>query len=323
MTPREKQLAAVVLSLLAIVLLWSGWGKVDSAYTDRENRINNLRREVRKKEQAVKQGQLAHARRLEYQRRSLPANRELAQFQYRSWLRKLIDTTGWSDVNLRPQQVPSRRGVYERLAFTISGRGSLPSLVRFLYAFYLTDHLHQIRRVDLQPTDSGKAGDLELVLQVEALSLPDALAKQQLKTPGAPPRALLPLDSYVKSIGGRNLFAPYSPPPPPSKPKPKIEVAQEKPKPPPPKPSFDDAKFAFVTGILQDASGEPQLWVQVRTTGETLKLHVGDPFRLGSIAGTVVRIDARQAVLALGEEHLLVSLGESVREGVPVPAEGL
>jgi hypothetical protein len=261
---------------------------------------------------------------VEYQRRSLPANRELALFQYRSWLRQLIDTSGWTDVNLRPLQVPSRRGVYERLAFNISARGSLTSLVKFLYAFYQADHLHQIRRLDLQPADDGPANELELVLLVEALSLPDAVQKDALKTAGEPPRPLAPMDSYVKSIVGRNLFAPYSPPPPPTpKPVPKVEVAKETPKPIPPKPSFDEAKFAFVTGILQDATGEPQLWVQVRTTGETLKLHVGDPFRLGSLAGMVVRIDARQAVLAFGEEHLLVSLGESVREGVAVPAEGL
>ena len=321
MTPREKKLAVIVAGILGLMALWSGWGKIDAAFTQRENQLDALRREARKRQQVVREGERAEARRAEYRRRSLPANRELAMFQYRSWLRQLIDSAGWSDVDLRPQQVPARRGVYERLAFSISGRGSLSSLVKFLHAFYQTDHLHQVRRLDLQPAAAG-GGKLDIVLLVEALSLPDAVQKDSLKPVEKPARPLAPLASYETSIVGRNLFAPYVPPPPP-KPPVKVEVVKETPKPPPPKPTFDEAKFAYLTAIVQNVSGELQAWVQVRTTGETLRLQVGDPIRLGSLSGKVVRIDAQQAIFAFGADYLLVTLGESVRDGLPVPAAGL
>jgi len=323
MNDREKRLATIVVGLLAMVMLWSAWGKLGEAYSSREANLTNLRGDVRKKEFAMKQATLAQARREQYKLRSLPANRELALFHYRSWLRQLMDESGWKDVDLRPQQVPARRGVYERLAFTVSAEASLTSLVKFLHGFYATNHLHQIRRLDIQPKEKGTGGNLELVLQVEALCLPDAIQKDKLASGAVGPFPQSPLDAYLKSIVDRNVFAPYTPPAPPPKPKPKVEIVEKTTPLPPPKPAFDEAKFAYVTGILQDTAGEMQVWMQVRTTGETLKLHVGDSFKLGASSGEVVRIDARQVVLSLGKEHLLVSLGESVREGIPVPAAGL
>jgi hypothetical protein len=58
---------------------------------------------------------------------------------------------------------------------------------------------------------------------------------------------------------------------------------------PPPPPGFNHAKFTILTAVL-DIGGIREIWLHVRTTGETLKLHAGDQFEIGSIKGTVAQI---------------------------------
>lgn len=52
---------------------------------------------------------------------------------------------------------------------------------------------------------------------------------------------------------------------------------------------FDHAKFTVLTAVL-DIGGIGEVWLHVRPTGETLKLHAGDQFEIGSIKGTVAQI---------------------------------
>ncbi len=109
-------------------------------------------------------------------------------------------------------------------------------------------------------------------------------------------------------IVGRNLFAEYVPPRPP--------VAERRPDPPrrdPPKPSFDQAKHATVTGIIEQ-DNQPQLWVLVKTTGELLKLSEGEEFSVGELKCKVIRINLRDAELATGDKHFVVKLQDNLRD---------
>ena len=45
----------------------------------------------------------------------------------------------------------------------------------------------------------------------------------------------------------------------------------------------------MLTAVL-DIGGIGEVWLHVRPTGETLKLHAGDKFEIGSIKGTVAQI---------------------------------
>ncbi len=74
---------------------------------------------------------------------------------------------------------------------------------------------------------------------------------------------------------------------------------------------LDDARFTYVIAAI-DISGEPQVWLQVRTRGELLKLRVGDPVKIGSIDGVISRIDAR------GFEFQADGLSQAVRLGEPL-----
>lgn len=67
--------------------------------------------------------------------------------------------------------------------------------------------------------------------------------------------------------------------------------------PPPPLPEgpkkldFDDAKYTFLSAVLESPE-DNQVWLHVRTKGQTLRLKVGDKFEVGSIKGTIKSIDA-------------------------------
>ena len=89
-----------------------------------------------------------------------------------------------------------------------------------------------------------------------------------------------------------------------------VNVTDAKPEAPaPPRLAFDNAKFTVLTAVL-DIGGIAEVWLHVRPTGETLKLHAGDKFEIGSIKGTVAQIgetdfvfesDGKQRKLERGE----------------------
>jgi hypothetical protein len=83
-------------------------------------------------------------------------------------------------------------------------------------------------------------------------------------------------------------------------------------------PAFDDAKHAYVTGIVQ-VDGRLQAWITVRTTGEVLRLFEGDPVKVGLLEGKIVAIGPRMLVLESGEEQTRVELGKNLREGKALP----
>lgn len=83
----------------------------------------------------------------------------------------------------------------------------------------------------------------------------------------------------AKSSGPIKVVVNVTDPPPPQPPRP----------PEPPKLAFDNAKFTVLTAVL-DIGGTAEVWLHVRPTGETLKLHTGDKFEIGSIKGTVAQI---------------------------------
>jgi hypothetical protein len=53
--------------------------------------------------------------------------------------------------------------------------------------------------------------------------------------------------------------------------------------------SFDFAKFTMLTAVL-DVSGQGEVWLHVRPTGQMVMLRQGDQFEIGSVKGTVSQI---------------------------------
>ena len=154
---------------------------------------------------------------------------------------------------------------------------------------------------------------MQIHLSVEALILPGATHKDSLPDGKSDRLKLASAAEYEKSIVGRDLFKPYTPPRPPR---------QTVTAPRPPAPKFDEASQAYVTGIL----GPPvnlQAWITVRTTGEVLRVHTGDDVKVGEFKGKVESISPLMIVIKTEDDkQLRVKLGSSLREEEKEKAEG-
>ncbi len=331
MQKREKILAVVTGVLVVAVgvpLLFSGGVGVGSLGTLRKNR-DDLQAEVAKKKAQLALAGKAADQMAQFQRRSLPADRELAGSLYQDWLREKVTGAGLRVTNFDPGEPHSGRGAYWRFRFTILARGTLEQVTRFLYQFYSADHLHQIRRLTFKPIEDSD--QLNLAIFVEALSLPGADLQDELSTETSKRLKLPESDDrqreYVRAIVRRKmeegrdgdearfsesggLFAAYEPP------RPKVEVVVQKdPDPPPPKPpGFDLTKHTYVTSIVE-VDGRPQVWLDVRPKkGPQLRLHPGDPFEIGESRGTIRQIEPRFVSLEINGDFRRIKLGNNLHQ---------
>ncbi|HVW36439.1 MAG TPA: hypothetical protein VHB99_04010, partial [Pirellulales bacterium] len=98
-----------------------------------------------------------------------------------------------------------------------------------------------------------------------------------------------------KPIAARNLFAPYA--------------ARR---------NTDESQDAYVSAVLTK-DGQPQVWLNLRSSGRTLKLSEGDKLDVGSLHGTVTRIQEQAIEIETEGKRRRVSLGKSLAEGQDLP----
>ena len=98
----------------------------------------------------------------------------------------------------------------------------------------------------------------------------------------------------------------------------KINIEVTDPPPPeedaPPPPSFDTAKYAFVTGIIQK-NEQSEVWIMNRTEGTRLRLFEGDEFEIGQFQGKVERIRSKSVEITSEGDVISVGIGQSLSEG--------
>ena len=330
---REKLLLGSVTGSLLVLLAaaYFVFGLGESLAKLRAQR-DQLDREVKQKELKARPGVKAAAQMARWEKCSLPTNRELARSLYQKWLLELVvDQVKLRNATVDPADDQPHQGIYTALPFTIHGDGTLDQLVHFLFKFYSVGHLHKIRHLNINPIKDSP--ELSLVISIDALCLPGADRRDRLSAQLPKRLKLSELNDYVEKAVWRKmegdrvvksggLFAPYAPYVPPAPPR---IVRTERPDPPRPEPPrFDQAKYTYVNGI-HEVDGRPEVWLFVRTTGETLKRREGEDFQIGSVRGTVVRINVaeRDVEVELDGQRFLVPFGENLREGLELSDLGL
>ncbi len=323
MSQREKMLGGGVA---LVILLWgANWlvGKYRDALSAAEARLASAQQSLDASSLKEHKGKYALKRLIDWRKMSLPRDVGVAQSQYRSWLVDKLSDARMKVADIIPSRGQSSSAYYRTLAYNVEAEGTLEAMVKFLASFYGSDQLHKINQLVIRPI--GRGNELRVTLSVEAMLLTDADRDSGLNDVPADRLALTETGAYVDSIVGRNLFEPYVPPPPPRPPvKPREVVKREPPPPPPPKPKFDDSEHAFVTAIVQ--SGDKlQAWINVRTTGEVLRVKAGDSFEVGLMSGEIRDVTAKRLLLQTADNTLLeVDLGDSLRDGQPpLPAGGI
>ncbi len=317
---REKILAGVVGGLAALFVLYFMLQPIFGMFLELQRSIDAKFEDVDKLKDQAAVAEKAGEKLGAFRRRSLPADPQVGRSLYQTWLLELVrdrvklrgakvEPTDmhehhWNTAAKtrpgggRPAAKDSSNDLYYVVPFVIRGQGTLDELTQFLFEFYNAGYLHQIRHIGIKPVGNSK--DLDLTITVEAVSLPDAVLKDKLRPPkGDLLAAALP--DYRKAIVDRNIFAPYAP---------SVAVI-ERPHHETPQPvnRFDQSKYTYLTAIVavDDILGA---WFFVRPTGKTLILHEGDPIEVGTVKGTVARIDPSEVeVQDAGGNRRLLHIG--------------
>ena len=109
-----------------------------------------------------------------YESQSLPGNGEIARLLYKAWLVELVEEVRMLNPSVESGAPFSQRGRYQTLSFGVRARGTLEQLKDFLFSFYQTDLLHQIRSLSI--TSVSKESQLDLAMAIEVLVLEQVAA---------------------------------------------------------------------------------------------------------------------------------------------------
>lgn len=316
MNNREKTLAIAIVALLGVFGSMSIHGRIENNHTQKTAILSNVRSDLDSALDELKSADRAEEKLRMWRACSLPYDEDIARSLYQHWVVTQLSQAGLSNIDVKTQLVPvSTRSTYGTLTVNITAEGPLGSLTSFLFAFYEADLLHKISSLLVSPNPTDEM--LDLTMEIEALILPDAENSGVLPKGTTNRLANDNAKTYVDSIVGRNLFAVYK-----RSLEPRLEssaVVREQPT-PKPKSSFDDATQAYVTGIVE-LDGRLEAWINVRTTGEFLRLSKGATFEIGLMSGYIADISARAVLLETDDGLIEVGFGQSFRQGESVKAD--
>lgn len=304
MNQREKKLTAAVVALGALFAGYKLYTRYNVALHARQAEKQDAEAKLQDANLKLAEGRNSIKRMEAWQQRSLPANVEKASSLYKAWLLAKAKEAGLAVNDIKLTPTTNNSAAFKSIGYQLVASGSLANVTAMLYEFYRSPQLHQITR--LQLTRPPGSSQLQVTLDVEALSLKGAVAADKLPEGDSKRLKLASADDYKKSIGERDLATTYSPPRPPAPPRERRET--------PAPPKFDDAEFAKVTGLL-GSGDDGQAWITVQTTGEALHVRAGDPIKVGTLDAKVVRVEPRVLVIRMDDKEFAVPLGESLRKG--------
>ncbi|MEX2309558.1 MAG: hypothetical protein WD738_18295 [Pirellulales bacterium] len=307
MKQSEKMLAALVLALIAAWAGSSWYGKYQDTLASRRRALDDAKARLADVNLALAQGRSAVQQLAAWQERSLPNNGERAVSLYKAWLLAKAKDAGLAIEDLKPSPQTSASPAYKTIGYQMKATGPLSAVAAMLYEFYRSPQLQQITSLRLhRPVGESS---LQVTLDVEALSLPGAVAVDSLPEGDAKRLKLASLEEYQKSLGERDFVSVYAPPQSPE------DAAKQRESAP------DDSERARFSATVPSAKGL-QAWINIPTTGETLRLAAGDAVKVGKLEGEIVSVEPRTLVLRTGEKTFRVALGQTLRGGKELDGKG-
>lgn len=156
MQQRERLLAKIAGGAALVAAVQFGYSFVQSAFDERQMRIDALQQELEDQRTAEVRGRRAKKQLDEWNRRSLPSDLDKARSLYQNWLAGTVDKIRLAKAEVTSSPPMPRLGIYNRLPFTVRGQGTLSQVTQLLYEFYRADHLHQLQRFTLTPIESAE-----------------------------------------------------------------------------------------------------------------------------------------------------------------------
>jgi hypothetical protein len=213
LTQRERVLAAGVGLVIALFIGNYFYTSIRKGFEAKQAKISTLQEQVEQQKLQMTAGIVAKSKLNRLVAESLPSNDERARAEYMEWLIDLAEQAGLSDPLPRSIDEAVEKGVYRSFKFNLTGTGTVETATKLLHAFQSKDYLHRILRYDMRPmTNSNPPNRLTISMDCEALAL--MIAKPDQAPPASnSPRITKPLESYIATIAGRNIFAPTNHPP--------------------------------------------------------------------------------------------------------------
>lgn len=222
LTSREKKLLYAVLALAPITVIFVGVFWFISSMNQNFDQFKSLDKAIQAEKAKELQGFQANRRMNYYNSVALPANFEVANNEYGSWLKLLIEKEGMSISSFQPRDAGSLRAsladkeIGRKKRFIVQARSNLKQLNEFLKKFYAVDVLHRIDTLKVVPITEGtgkkkvRSGELSLSMTFETLSLNDAGERDDFLEQTT---NLARDDAEYDKILQRNIFGPANNPP--------------------------------------------------------------------------------------------------------------
>ena len=223
----------------------------------------------------------------------------MARARYQDWLLQLAKDAKLTNTSVDsgdPVAVTatSRKGkrpteMFKRFTFTLSGRGDLGQVTKFLYDFYRGGHLHKVRSISLNPIGQGQQVDLSL--SIEALALPNADREADLTTLVSQQLAQADMRDY-QLIAHRNFFSNGG-----------TESAW---------------KQIQLSAVTSDARGVGEASFKVGAENPTQILQLGQALAMPSFEVRVVSLDETTATISIDGQLYRLAIGQNLAEATPI-----
>jgi hypothetical protein len=224
-----------------------------------------------------------------WETQSLPADAALARSLYQAWLVELVEHVGLVKPNVDSSEPANHKDLYNMLAFTLRGQGTLEQATQLLFEFYRSGHLHQIRSLELTPSQQGR--QFNIALAIEALALPQIERQDKLGSAVGDRLVSNKLADY-QIIARRNVFGAGNDP--------------------------DVLAYTRLTAFTH-AQGRPQAWFSVDIRGETVKRGIGETLEIGPFRGTILGIQGSDVILEIDGQRRLMSISETLSQASALP----
>jgi hypothetical protein len=286
-------IAALAMLLVAYAGDWM-WTAVTEPLRSLRQKRQSLEKELDKRTTELAQARKAAKMLAVWEKQSLPSDPQIARSVYQAWLLQLVGRVGLANPAVDSTQ-PSEKNGYYSMTFSLQARGPLEKWTRFLYDFYRAGHLHQIRSMSITPL--GKEEQLDIVLAIEALILPDADRSDRLSEEVSDQLAFSRLSDY-QPIVLRNLFSITA--------------------------KADPMDQTYLTAIHY-VNAVPEAWFTLRGESDpdraVVKLRLTQNMVVGQFSGKVVEIADDGVVFQSGGERWLLGLGENLGQAFALPPE--
>lgn len=210
MTQRERILATLTGVCVAAVVGYYFFSQYLGALDYRDTQISALTKKLNAEKLIQAQAEMAQDRLTVYRAHALPENSRASQSFYQERLRETLENTGFDDVVIKPLN-GRRGGNHHQHMFSISGKATMPQLVRFTYEFYSFNILHKFTKLTIAPVKESEL--LDVTMNVSVLSVDGAEELPKLEDVRRKRLAYGGLTDYTEMIVPRNLFAQANKPP--------------------------------------------------------------------------------------------------------------